>query len=248
MHESRKVGLGTTVEYTERKFKKGVSFECPYQHLPWSPVSIESLRLKFTNEPSIFVDGDLDESIKRYASDRLGDLVPQVRARTSPGVFRDMALLGLCLELSFKNRCSFQAFAWKTSFIARPRWPPATLLFHMNIDQLVWAPEVHTVKSLFCAPTLIYVNRCRTTGAKKREVLEFSMANHGLEIVEKDAAHLSKNWKEMKKEEKNPAKVKCKPNRRLLISTMLWRPAVNRGRCLFISTMLWRPAVNRGLR
>ena len=46
-------------------------------------------------------DGDLDESIKRSASDRLGDLVPQVRARTSPGVFHDMALLGLCLELSF---------------------------------------------------------------------------------------------------------------------------------------------------
>ena len=49
----------------------------------------------------IHVDGDLDESIKRSASDRLGDLVPQVRARTSPGVFRNMALLGLCLELSF---------------------------------------------------------------------------------------------------------------------------------------------------
>ena len=63
------------------------------------PCRLESLRLKFTNEPSIFVDGDLDESIKRSASDRLGDLVPQVRARTSPGVFRDMALLGLCLEL-----------------------------------------------------------------------------------------------------------------------------------------------------
>ena len=48
-------------------------------------------------------DGDLDESIKRSASDRLGDLVPQVQARTSPdpGVFRDMALQGLCLELSF---------------------------------------------------------------------------------------------------------------------------------------------------
>ena len=60
-----------------------------------------SLRLKFTNEPSIFVDGGLDESIKRSASDRLGDLVPQVRARTFPGVFHDMALLGLCLELSF---------------------------------------------------------------------------------------------------------------------------------------------------
>ena len=65
------------------------------------PCRLESLRLKFTNEPSIFVDGDLDESIKPNASDRLGDLVPQVRARTSPGVFRDMALLGLCLELSF---------------------------------------------------------------------------------------------------------------------------------------------------
>ena len=65
------------------------------------PCRLESLRLKFTNEPSIFVDGDLDESIRRSASDRLGDLVPQVRARTSPGVFRDMALLGLCLELSF---------------------------------------------------------------------------------------------------------------------------------------------------
>ena len=67
------------------------------------PCRLESLRLKFINEPSIFVDGDLDESIKRSASDRLGDLVPQVRARTSPGVFRDMALLGLCLELSFKK-------------------------------------------------------------------------------------------------------------------------------------------------
>ena len=37
---------------------------------------LESLRLKFTNEPSSFVDGDLAESIKRSASDRLGDLVP----------------------------------------------------------------------------------------------------------------------------------------------------------------------------
>ena len=65
------------------------------------PCRLESLRLKFTNEPSIFVDGDLDESIKRSASDRLGNLVLRVRARTSPGVFHDMVLLGLCLELSF---------------------------------------------------------------------------------------------------------------------------------------------------
>ena len=40
------------------------------------PCRLESLRLKFTNEPSIFEDGDLAESIKRSASDRLGDLVP----------------------------------------------------------------------------------------------------------------------------------------------------------------------------
>ena len=40
------------------------------------PCRLERLRLKFTNEPSIFVDGDLAESIKRSASDRLGDLVP----------------------------------------------------------------------------------------------------------------------------------------------------------------------------
>ena len=40
------------------------------------PCRLDSLRLKFTNEPSIFVDGDLAESIKRSASDRLGDLVP----------------------------------------------------------------------------------------------------------------------------------------------------------------------------
>ena len=70
------------------------SFECPYQHPPWFPCRLESLRLKFTNEPSIFVDGggggDLVESIKRSASafDRLGDLVPQVRARISPGFSR----------------------------------------------------------------------------------------------------------------------------------------------------------------
>ena len=51
------------------------------------PCRAESLRLKFTNEPSIFVDGDLADSIKHSAYDRVGDLVPQVRARTFPGFF-----------------------------------------------------------------------------------------------------------------------------------------------------------------
>ena len=63
--------------------------------------------------PIYYVDGDLDESIKHSASDRLGDLVPQVRARTSPGVFRDMALLGLCLELSFNiNHAGVSVCLW----------------------------------------------------------------------------------------------------------------------------------------
>ena len=42
---------------------------------------------KLTNKPAIFVDGNLPESIKRSAFDRLGNLVPVVRARTFPGYF-----------------------------------------------------------------------------------------------------------------------------------------------------------------
>ena len=42
-----------------------------------------------------FVDGDLAESIKRSASDRLGDLVPLVRAQTFPGFSHDIWLLGI---------------------------------------------------------------------------------------------------------------------------------------------------------
>ena len=41
----------------------------------------------FLLQSFIHLDVDLDESIKRSASDQLGDLVPQVRARTSPGFF-----------------------------------------------------------------------------------------------------------------------------------------------------------------
>ena len=38
---------------------------------------VDSLCLKFTNEPSTFEDGDLAESIKCSDPDRLGDLVPR---------------------------------------------------------------------------------------------------------------------------------------------------------------------------
>ena len=46
------------------------------QHPPWSPVSIGKPAPKIHQWTIYFVDGDLAESIKRSASDRLGDLVP----------------------------------------------------------------------------------------------------------------------------------------------------------------------------
>ena len=64
-----------------------VSFKCPYQQPPQSPVSIGKPAPKIHQWTIYFVGGDLAESIKRSASDRLGDLVPQVQARTSPGFF-----------------------------------------------------------------------------------------------------------------------------------------------------------------
>ena len=91
-----------------------------------SPSRSEALRFIDSSKSPSTVDGDLDESIKRSASDRLGDLVPQVRARTSPGVFRDMALLGLCLELSFNVLyCRTQANL-------------PTFLFLLSCEKKVW--------------------------------------------------------------------------------------------------------------
>ena len=75
-----------------------------YQHPLCSlPCCLESLCLKFTNEPSFCEGGDLTEPIKRSASDWLGNSMPSVRARTSPGFFRDIGigLLGFCLENFF---------------------------------------------------------------------------------------------------------------------------------------------------
>ena len=46
----------------------------------------QCLRLKFTKKASKFVDGDLAESMKRSASDRLGDSVPEVLT-SEPGLF-----------------------------------------------------------------------------------------------------------------------------------------------------------------
>ena len=72
-------------------------FERPYQHPLCSLVLIGKPAPKI--HPAIyFVDGDFAESIKRSASDRLGDLVPFVRAGLSR-VFHDILLLVICLKI-----------------------------------------------------------------------------------------------------------------------------------------------------
>ena len=73
----------------------GVSFKCPYQHPPWSPLSIGKPAPKIHQWTIYFCRWDLAESIKRSASDRLGDL------RFEPGLlqcFHSLALLGLRRE------------------------------------------------------------------------------------------------------------------------------------------------------
>ena len=64
------------------------------------PCRLESLRLKITSEPPIFVDGDLAESIKRSASVTrwfgAAGLSPDFST-----VFHSTVLLGLCLETFF---------------------------------------------------------------------------------------------------------------------------------------------------
>ena len=79
----------------------GVSFECPYQHPPWSPVSIGKPAPKIHQWTIYFCRwgfGWVDKAQCFRSARRFG------AAGSSPDfsrVFHDMALLGLCLELSF---------------------------------------------------------------------------------------------------------------------------------------------------
>ena len=107
----------------------GVSFECPYQHPPWFPVSIGMPAPKIhqltsplcANEPSIFVDGDLAESIKRSASDRLGDWCHRFEPGLLQGFSRHGASIGLCLETFVQ--CTILSY---------PGQPPPPILLMMN--------------------------------------------------------------------------------------------------------------------
>ena len=79
----------------------GVSFECPYQHPPWSPVSIGKPAPKIHQWTIYFCRwgfGWVDKA-QCFRSARRFGAAGSSRARTSPGVFHDMALLGLCLRL-----------------------------------------------------------------------------------------------------------------------------------------------------
>ena len=143
------------------------------------PCRLESLRLKFTNEPSIFVDGDLDESIKRIASDRLGNLVPQVRAREfSRGFSRHGAPRPLswtffqCTLLSYPDQPSYShAFRWASDLakfyqdwgpdLCESRWRAHSLIgvsFECPYQHPPWspvsigkpAPKIHQWTIYFC--------------------------------------------------------------------------------------------------
>ena len=81
----------------------GVSFECPYQHPPWSPVSIGKPAPKIHQWTIYFCRWGfrwVDKAQCFRSAWRFG------ATGSSPDisrVFHNMALLGLCLELSFNN-------------------------------------------------------------------------------------------------------------------------------------------------
>ena len=84
--------------------------------------------------------------------------MPQVRARTSPGVFRDMALLGLCLELSFSVLyCRTQANLPTLMHFAEPAiWPSSIRTEDPTCANHV---DVLTVSSVF--PSNVHINILR---------------------------------------------------------------------------------------
>ena len=88
-HESDSMELGTVPE--KREVLLVTRSIGPVRQRHCSHVGLNKVSRKFQDKgleaPCRDEDGDLAESIKRSASDRLGDLVPQVRARTFPGFF-----------------------------------------------------------------------------------------------------------------------------------------------------------------
>ena len=70
---------------------------------------LDSLRLLLTNEPSIFVDGDLFECIKPSASDRPGKMLPHGSSLDSSKVCHSKELLGFCPEkiVQFVHRIAY---------------------------------------------------------------------------------------------------------------------------------------------
>ena len=72
----------------------------------------------------------------------------------------------MCFECSI-----FKIFYWPTQGKpASSPWQPETgKTFGASLLKVFF---IHTVKSLFSAPALIYFNPCRTTGAKRRTALK----------------------------------------------------------------------------
>ena len=104
----------------------GVSFECPYQHPPWSSVSIGKPAPKIHQWTIYFCRwgfGWIDKAQCFRSAGRFGT------AGSSPDIswFHDMALLGLCLETFFQ--CTILSY---------PGQPPPLIGDHRHC----WSPNI----------------------------------------------------------------------------------------------------------
>ena len=125
----------TTNSHTEWCVKSPIELNFKRRGLAW--VRQNSTWKKVSTQRAWSIDGDLAELIKRSVSDRLGDLVPQVRARTSPGFFNGMVLLGLCLETFFQNWVLLRSVynVWRVAWRLHQR--PKLSFFSLVSDEAV---------------------------------------------------------------------------------------------------------------
>ena len=123
---------------------------------------------------------DLAESMKHSASDRLGDLVPQIRARTSPWFFTAWRFLALVLKLSFNV---LRVLLNSRSRQCLPGLFPSPLAFAVNTVQ-----NIHDEIAALCAdhsegsdedgvPSLLHTRfyRRSDTSRHKKEMSNFGL-------------------------------------------------------------------------
>ena len=142
----------------------------PGSAMPWKPLEKSGLEPAVPNR---LADGkhcalstqpnahlSLAESIKRSASDRLGDLMPQVRARTSPGFFTAWHFPAFALKLSFDEHLFvwswvIQCDEWTVRFNPISLFP---LLAGLTLGQ-----------NVLLEPVKVYPTRKKTEGQFQRD-------------------------------------------------------------------------------